>query len=130
MRSVADCLEALGSVDDIEGLRNATVRFARRLGFDFASATVVIDRPGGADFYCVDNTPEAYRPAFENEVRFRRDPISQHCKSSSVPIIWGQDTYVQAGRGELWEEQAQHGYRAGIGLRASPSRWPAFHGGH
>lgn len=116
MKRLTDCLEAVGFVDSIDRLRNVTVRFAKGLGFDYVSATVVIDRAEGADFYCVDNTPEAYRPSFENEARFCRDPVSQHCKLNSVPIIWDQDTYVQAGRGELWEEQAQHGYRAGIGL--------------
>jgi DNA-binding CsgD family transcriptional regulator len=114
MRRLTECLQALASVDSIDGLRDVTVRFARRLGFDFVSATVVIDRADGADFYCVDNTPDAYRPIFENEARSRRDPVMQHCKLNTTPIVWHQDTYVQAGRGELWEEQARHGYRAGI----------------
>jgi DNA-binding CsgD family transcriptional regulator len=116
MRRLTECLQALASVDSIDGLRDVTIRFAARLGFDFVSATVVIDRGQGADFYCVDNTPDAYRSAFENEARFRVDPVSQHCKLSSSPIIWDQATYVRAGRGELWEEQAQHGYKAGVAV--------------
>ena len=40
----------------------------------------------------------------------------QHCKRNAQPIIWHQGTYVQAGSGDLWEEQAQHGYRSGIAL--------------
>jgi DNA-binding CsgD family transcriptional regulator len=116
MKRLTDCLEAVGFVDSIDGLRNVTVRFAKGLGFDYVSATVVIDRAEGADFYCVDNTPEAYRPIFENQVRSRGDPVMQHCKLSSRPIVWHQSTYVSAGRADLWEEQARHGYRSGIAL--------------
>ncbi|MBA3625018.1 MAG: autoinducer binding domain-containing protein [Methylibium sp.] len=44
------------------------------------------------------------------------DPVMQHCKRHSVPIIWDQGTYVSAGQGALWEIQARYGYRAGICL--------------
>ena len=46
----------------------------------------------------------------------RIDPVMQHCKSHSVPIIWNQDTYTQRGLGDLWEEQASFGYRTGVCL--------------
>lgn len=67
-------LDAVRFVDRIEGLRDLVVRFARQLGFDTVSATVVVDRTDGADFHCVDNTPESDRPIFENPTRSRRDP--------------------------------------------------------
>lgn len=113
---LCDCLEAVSRVDGVEELRSLTVRFAQQLGFDFVSTTVVVDRADGVDFYCVDNTPETYRPIFENEARSRRDPVMQHCKLNTAPIVWHQGTYVKAGRGDLWEEQARHGYRSGIAL--------------
>jgi DNA-binding CsgD family transcriptional regulator len=46
----------------------------------------------------------------------RRDPVMQHCRHHSLPIIWNQDTYTRAGLGELWEEQARFGYRTGIAM--------------
>lgn len=45
-----------------------------------------------------------------------RDPVMQHCKHSGIPIVWDQSTYVSAGRGEMWEEQARFGYRCGIAV--------------
>lgn len=116
MRRLTECLEALASVDGIDGLRDVTIRFAARLGFDFVSATVVVDCAERTHFYCVDNTPEGYRPIFENQARSRWDPVMQHCRLNATPIIWHQGTYVSAGRGDLWEEQARHGYRSGIAL--------------
>lgn len=98
-------------------LQIEVVRFAKWLGFDLVSAAVVIDRPfGDAEFYAVDNTPEAFRQAFENKENWRRDPVAQHCKRYSTPIIWDQETYLKGGLVEKWEEQAPYGYRTGIGL--------------
>src|SRR6185369_13829805 len=92
-------------------------RFTRQLGFDKFSAMTVIDHPmADPEFILVDNTPDAYRDAFANSDNSRRDPVMQHCKRHSVPIMWNQDTYTSRGQGEKWEEQAPFGYRAGIAL--------------
>lgn len=93
------------------------VGFAKRLGFETVAATVVIDHfLGDAEFIAVDNTPEAYRSAFEKPENWHRDPVAQHCKRQSIPIIWSQATYLAEGQGERWEEQARFGYRNGIAL--------------
>jgi DNA-binding CsgD family transcriptional regulator len=93
------------------------VSFTKRLGFDFVSATVVIDHLlGEAEFLTIDNTPTAYKDAFQNPANGRRDPVMQHCKRQSVPIIWDQATYVRNGLGEKWEEQSRFGMSAGIAL--------------
>ncbi|HWH82198.1 MAG TPA: autoinducer binding domain-containing protein [Burkholderiaceae bacterium] len=93
------------------------VGFTQRLGFETVSATLVIDHLlGEAEFITVDNTPDAYQSTFDSTKKGRRDPVMQHCKRQSVPIIWDQDTYVQRGLGEMWEEQARFGYCSGIAL--------------
>ena len=93
------------------------VAFTKRLGFDTFSATVVIDHLlGEAEFITVDNTPRAYVELFQNPVNGRRDPVMQHCKRQSVPIIWDQSTYVQNGQGDKWEEQSRFGISHGIAL--------------
>ena len=93
------------------------VAFSRRLGFQTVSATVVIDHLlGEAEFITVDNTPQSYKDAFQDRESWRLDPVMQHCKHRSMPIIWDQETYVSKGLGEKWEEQARHGYGCGIAL--------------
>ncbi|MFM8900959.1 MAG: helix-turn-helix transcriptional regulator [Burkholderiales bacterium] len=100
-----------------EEFRGEIVRFAHHLGFNTVSATSVFDRPvGRPEFVTVDNTPDDFREKFESIERHARDPVGQHFKRSSRPIIWNQDTYVAAGVGEHWEEQAVFGYRSGIGV--------------
>jgi len=91
--------------------------FARQLGFQTVSATTVVDHfRAESEFIFVDNTPPAFRNAFEDRANCRRDPVMQHCKYRSVPIIWNQDTYTSAGQGDKWEMQARFGYRHGIAL--------------
>ena len=100
--------------DEFEG---ELVAFTRRLGFDTVAATIVIDHLlGEAEFITIDNTPRAYKQTFQNPENGRRDPVMQHCKRQSVPIIWDQTTYVQKGMGEMWEEQARFGISNGICL--------------
>ena len=97
--------------------RDEVVSFTRRLGFDTVAATVVIDHLlGEAEFITVDNTPGEYKATFQNRDSGRRDPVMQHCKRQSVPIIWDQETYVARGLGPMWEEQARFGISNGICL--------------
>ena len=100
---------------DVGDFRGRMLRFTKRLGFDFASAMVVIDRPlSDPEFFAIDNAPEAYLQAMHDREAARRDPVMQHCKRFSTPIVWSQRTYVRNGLPEMWEEQAAHGYRTGI----------------
>lgn len=102
---------------DRDEFRREVVRFAKQLGFETVAATTVVDRPlGDTEFVAVDNTPDAFRDTFEDLQSNRLDPVMQHCKRFSVPIVWDQSTYVSAGRADKWESQAQFGYRTGICL--------------
>jgi DNA-binding CsgD family transcriptional regulator len=102
---------------DAQALHGELVGFAQRLGFETVSATTVIDHfLGEPEFITLDNTPSGYRAAFEDQRQARSDPVMQHCKRRSVPIIWDQSTYTAVGQGEKWEAQARFGYRTGICL--------------
>ena len=102
---------------DRDEFRDEIVRFAQRLGFDTVAAVTVLEHGvAGTEFISVDNTPQAYSDAFRDTVVMRRDPVMQHCRKQSVPIIWDQQTYTGQGLGDLWEEQAQFGYNTGIAM--------------
>ena len=102
---------------NFEEFRSEIVRFSHDLGFDTVSAITVLDRPLSApEFITVHNAPDAYRDAMDATENQRRDPVMQHCKQHSVPIIWNQETYTASGAGDIWEEQAQFGYRNGVCL--------------
>jgi DNA-binding CsgD family transcriptional regulator len=103
-----------GSRDDF---RAEVVRFTHSLGFNTVSAMAVVDYSvGRSEFVAVDNAPPGYAEAINDVPSMRRDPVMQHCRRHSVPIIWDQNTYTSQGLGELWEEQARFGYRTGIAM--------------
>ncbi len=109
-------LSVMESRTELE-FRSEIVRFSQHLGFETVSAITVIDHPlARPEFIAVDNAPAAYRQTINDSSLGRRDPVMQHCKSQSVPIIWNQDTYTKRGLGDLWEEQASFGYRTGVCL--------------
>ncbi|HOB93896.1 MAG TPA: autoinducer binding domain-containing protein [Aquabacterium sp.] len=104
-------------VESRMAFRDAVVQFSRSLGFDTVSAMAVVDLAiGRSEFVSVDNAPEGFAPVMQNTMGMRRDPVMQHCRHQSVPIIWNQDTYTRQGMGDLWEEQARFGYRTGIAM--------------
>ena len=97
--------------------REEVVRFTQKLGFETVSAITVIDYGvNKSEFITVDNTPVDYIQTYASPTLQRQDPVMQHCKMQSVPIIWDQDTYVAQGAGELWEHQAEFGFRTGIAM--------------
>ncbi len=111
--SFASILQA-GSQDDF---RQEVVRFSQGLGFSTVSAVVVLDGgPGRSTFVAIDNAPAGYAEAINDVECMRRDPVMQHCRRHTVPIVWDQATYTSQGLGELWEEQARFGYRTGVCL--------------
>lgn len=109
--------EAVMQAGSRDEFRDQVVRFARNLEFDTVTAMTVIDHGlANSEFIVVDNTPEAYRQASNDRDCYRRDPVMQHCKRVSFPILWDRSTYVSGGVPELWEQMASFGYRTGIAL--------------
>lgn len=97
--------------------RDEVVRFTQRLGFATVSAITVIDHGlGKSEFINVDNTPDDYVQPYADASCYRRDPVMQHCRRQTVPIIWDQHTYLAHGAGDLWDQQAGFGYCTGIAM--------------
>jgi DNA-binding CsgD family transcriptional regulator len=98
-------------------LQDQLVHFSQQLGFQTVAGMTVIDHfLGEPEFITVDNAPAAYRTNYQDRNNGKRDPVMQHCKTKSVPIIWDQNTYLKANQVEKWEQQARFGYRYGISL--------------
>ena len=97
--------------------REAVIRFAQRMGFETVSAMTVVDKGiNAAEFVNIDNTPPGFQDIFSGTGSGLHDPVMQHCKRQTVPIIWGQQTYLSSGSIDMWEHQAQFGYRNGIAM--------------
>lgn len=104
----ADCLDTLSATVSL---------FTANLGFERFAATMVLDRADGTVAHAwIDNAPPAYQASFCDVASGQRDPVMRHCKQAHTPIVWDQSTYTRVGQGEKWENQAPHGYGAGICL--------------
>lgn len=103
---------------DREEFRKGIIHFAHGLGFQYVSAMTVVDHSlTESEFINIDNMPQAWVEASaSSKETFTRDPVMQHCKRGTVPIIWDHDTYHREGLAHQWEEQAAHGYHTGIAL--------------
>jgi DNA-binding HTH domain-containing proteins len=108
------CLDVLfaGSVKDFS---RQIINFAQDLGFDTVGAMVVTDHsPNLTEFQTLTNAPEGHRGNFHNLEQARVDPVTQHCKRFVSPLSWDRKTYEAAGQQELWDHQAEYGYRSGV----------------
>jgi DNA-binding CsgD family transcriptional regulator len=102
---------------DHDQFRSVVIRFAQQLGFETVAAMVAVDKSNlEAEFVAVHNTPLAFEQSYENLNTARRDPVMQHCRRQTVPIIWSQQTYLDRGAIDIWEHQAKFGYRNGIAM--------------
>lgn len=100
-----------------EEFRDEVIRFTQRIGFETVSAVTVVEHGlNNAEFIAIDNTPDDFRNTYCDPGLSRRDPVMQHLRRQSVPLIWDQATYVDSGLGELWEHNAGFGYRTGIAM--------------
>jgi DNA-binding CsgD family transcriptional regulator len=98
-------------------LLHEVVRFTQQLGFQTVTAMSVIDHIlGEPEFIWVENAPMGYKELANDRESARRDPVMQHCRVKSLPIVWDQATYIDAGEADKWEQQASFGYRHGISL--------------
>ncbi len=90
--------------------------FTESLGFSTVAAMVITDHsPTLTQFQTISNVPSDYLESFENLDLGRIDPVSQHCKHSTTPIVWDRGTYGNSKvERDLWEQQAEFGYRSGI----------------
>ncbi|NDY92709.1 helix-turn-helix transcriptional regulator [Ideonella livida] len=111
-------LDAVMNAESSEDFRQEIVRFAHDMEFDFVSAMTVVDLSlERSEFINVDNRPADMLQALQGQGRpGQRDPVMQHCKRASVPIVWNQSTYVQRQLGGMWEDQAAFGYRNGVAV--------------
>jgi DNA-binding CsgD family transcriptional regulator len=103
---------------DLSTFRRNLIDFAAELGFGLVGASMITELPDKSkSFEMIHNAPAAFaEDATRNDAAARRDPVLQRLKSVSVPFIYDQSVYVNAGAADLWEEQAVFGYKTGIAV--------------
>ncbi len=106
----------VSQAETIEAFKGSLVAFAARLDFPLVVSSLVTDHPKApSTFISVSNMPTGY-DAFNSPEDSRRDPVLKQLKVLNTPVVYDQRTYVEAGAADLWEQQAEYGYRTGIAI--------------
>lgn len=109
---------------DVESLRARLVEFAARLDFGLVSAVLMrgeLNSPTVTG-QSVGNTPEAFIAASRSLDNARRDPVMSRLRRGGLPLAYDQRLYVEDDAVDMWDLQAQFGYRCGIAVSChSPS---------
>ena len=66
----------------------------------------------------VHNCPPRHVGYFSDKRNARRDPVMRYTRRNSLPLIWGQENYVENDCMDKWEHQAEYGYASGIVVAA------------
>jgi DNA-binding CsgD family transcriptional regulator len=107
----------IASARDVSTFKRRLGDFAHQLDFPLFNATLVVEQPAArANVVVLGNAPEAFGDATVDVDSGARDPVLQRLKATSAPFAYDQAMYVNHSAGDLWEEQAAHGYKAGIAL--------------
>lgn len=109
----ADLMRKILESSSLDDVITSVHRLTEALGFQTYSVIQAQDGPGGVRFTTHHNAPAEF-VAVEDPVAATIDPVMQHAKKHSLPLIWDRQTYIGANRDDLWREQAEYGYRSGI----------------
>jgi len=106
----------ISSADTIGLLQARLIGVAYGMEFDLVNLAVFEDGTAGRASRAITlgNTPKAFLESSRDSSQAQRDPVLRRLWRDSIPFTYDQQTYHQAGGSDLWEEQAQYGYRTGI----------------
>lgn len=109
----------LSESSDVATFRSRLVEMAAAMDFGIISCMLVVENSGGRgkhSFHTVGNIPISYENSSADLAKGASDPVLKRLKELSVPFAYSQDLYVSEGVGDLWEEQAQYGFKCGVAV--------------
>lgn len=110
----------VSQASDRQSLEHSLVRVANELEFPLVSAMLVVEGANATQrpaVYSMGNFPDDFKELATKPELAARDPLNRKLASQAlVPLTYDQRLYVDAGAGDLWEEQAPFGYRCGVAI--------------
>ena len=106
----------LAEASDTDTFLHRLLKFSAGIGFPLANATAMTLDPDGrcSRWRSIRNAPTAWANQVHNKADEARDPCLIIARSTIRPFAYDQALYLRHSAGDLWEEQAPHGYRTGI----------------
>ena len=109
----------LGESADSDEFMKRLLGLTHDLGFPLVSGVVIAGsysdpRPTIKSF---GNIPAGYESIATDMDDARRDPVLAALAARARPFVYRQQTYIDAGMADVWEEQAAFGYANGIAMK-------------
>lgn len=111
-------IAALGEVKSLDELQGVFERAIESFGFEYGSAVAVEGGHGGLEDFKPSGLvlPSGYREECF-DVLAVEDPVMQHMKRSSLPIVWGVENYDHdPGLRATYEVMSSFGMKNGVCL--------------
>ena len=113
----------LRDVSSPEDLRVCVEQIALQMGFPLFGYIYTRRDPGGRlQRLVAQNVPIAFLERASDPSVSRRDPVMARVRMQTMPFVYDQRMYVEAGAADIWEEQAPFGYKHGIATAVQLSR--------
>lgn len=108
----------LGLSHDLETLTQRVISAAESLGFGLVSAVQIEGRFGSpsAHIQSFGNPPAAFSEASKSISYGVRDPLLGALLARPGFVSYDESFYLDAGAIDMWDVQAQFGYRAGLSV--------------
>jgi hypothetical protein len=109
-------LVELGLSPDVETLTERSVRAAEAMGFGLCSGLLIRGRLGSqnAAMKAFGNTPAGFLEHSKSLDEGLRDPVLTSLLAKPGHVTYNEALYFEAGVSDLWDCQAQFGYRSGL----------------
>lgn len=116
-------LKDLRDVSSLSDLRSCVEKLGHDMGFPLFAYLYKRQEPGQQRQTLVAlNVPAGFLKQHRDPQASRRDPVLARLRAQTMPFFYDQQTYVKGGAGDLWEEQAPFGFRAGVATAVQLSR--------
>lgn len=96
-------------------IREAMAALAEDLGLSAWSMTAIVDTPDGPTAaWDMPQIPRGFEDYYFSAEDKPRDPVMQHARTSSIPLVWDQDIYAKHGEAQQHDVLRHFGMTSGI----------------
>lgn len=112
---LCDAFEALERATNSAQLLAEMRKFSRELGFEHFAYALTINAPSlKAQQYIINGYPQQWFERYIAHGYFKIDPLVEYAAKSTLPAIWEDPRFHEAGTEEFWDEAADVGLQAGL----------------
>lgn len=114
-RDLIELTSALTGAKSEKAWFDALANLGRGYGFDYTLFSI-LPRPGlnYADAYIINNYPSDWVQFYLKQGLAQVDPLIRHVMAQSMPLVWGEGSFVSPAEHHLFDAASAAGVRSGV----------------